>query len=69
MISSKIAGSLRNIFGASYGGKGLPFVVPRHDFLQQIREPAVGVGKLIEDFVGRVADVLASDSGRIGPLE
>ena len=64
MISSKIAGLLKIIFGQ----EGLPFVVPRHDFLQQIREPPVGVGEHIEDLVGRIADVLACDSGRAGPL-
>ena len=64
MISSKIAGRLRIFFG----GEGLPLVVPRHDFLQQIREPPVGIGELIEDLVGGIADALAGDSGRVGPL-
>jgi hypothetical protein len=68
MISSEIAGLLRNIFGASYGGEGLPLVVPRHDFLQQIREPPVGVGELIEDLVGGIADFLLGDPGCAGLL-
>jgi len=68
MISSKIAGLLRIIFGVFWGREGRPFVVPRHDFLQQIREPPVGIGELIKDLVGGVSNVLTRHSGRIGPL-
>jgi len=68
MISSEIAGLLRIIFGAFHAQEGLSFVVPCHDFLQQIREPPIGIGVLIEDLIGGIADVLARDSGRVGPL-
>jgi hypothetical protein len=64
VISSEIAGLLKIFFG----GEGLPLVVLRHDFLQQIREPIVRAGELVEDLIGGVADALARDSGRVGPL-